>query len=459
MTAPIERRIDNFAQHEPLPQPNPVYEAGEQPASREAFIRPVGGFNDAGTLQAARTSVDGSLRTAPSDAAADAFGRARATSPASIFDNKQLYAKDTLFFDELLVNATSTHLPNEAATQLQVGTTNGDRAVRQTRQYFPYHPGQSQLLLLTGVLGEQKPGVIYRIGYFDDNDGFFFQLDNAGLAVVRRSSVTGSPVEEVIRQGQWSLDRLDGGGRSKVKLDPTKANIFIFDMAWLGVGSMRFGVQIGGRTFYCHELENENRLTTVHTANPALPLRYELVNIADTSSASAMKHICTAAFSEGATDPLGLVVSTNMGAAVKNITTARTPLLSVRSIAARPRVTLEPLSLSVFSTTAGTVEYLVELIIGATLTGDAFNPVPTSPNAEFDVAATALTLGANAVVVGSGYASKSNQASQPFQAAVESALRAAANIDASVVDAITIAITPLSGPADFLAAMTWKELF
>lgn len=451
------RQIQNRT-HEPLPQPNPVYEPGERPT--DDYVRPIGGLTDTGYLRPARASHDGSLHYEPSDAAADAFGRHRQTAPTSVFDNKQLYAKDDTFFVELLAGGGATaHLPNEAACELSVGTNLGDRAVRQTRQYLPYHPGQSQLLLLTGVLGPRKAGVVQRIGYYDDTDGFFFLQDEEGLAVVRRSSTSGVPVEEVVRQQDWDMDTLDGLGRSQTRLDPERANIFILDMAWLGVGALRFGVQIGGRTVYCHKMVNENRLTTVHTASPVRPLRFEIENVAATSSPTAMKHICSAAFSEGAEDPLGLVVSDNLGVSGRAIALgASLPLLAIRPLAGRERVSLEVLGVSAFPLSAD--DYLIEVWIGGVVTGGVW-VASSGPSTEINKTGTSFNptpIGQPpAVRVFSRYGATSNQTPAPSAGIIRNALQAGAAVDASWRDPVTLLVTAVNG-ASYLGSLTWKEL-
>src|SRR6056297_995891 len=79
------------------------------------------------------------------NAAVDAFGRSRVSQTFTLFDSQQQYDKQPLLWDENTVGAgVSTHIPAESATSLNV-TTTGDSVVRQTREYFRYKPGKSQL--------------------------------------------------------------------------------------------------------------------------------------------------------------------------------------------------------------------------------------------------------------------------------------------------------------------------
>lgn len=75
----------------------------------------------------------------------DAFGRIRTSYPNTIFDCKQLYDKQPLFFDEQITNnsgtATSTHSSANAAVTMTVGAN--DTIIRQTKIRFNYQPGKS----------------------------------------------------------------------------------------------------------------------------------------------------------------------------------------------------------------------------------------------------------------------------------------------------------------------------
>lgn len=399
------------------------------------------------------TAPDGSTIIVPSDAVADAFGRLRTSTPTSVFDNKQIFAKDALFYDEALVSgATSVHIANNASVRLTASTTIGSKATRQTRQHFPYHPGQSQLVLMTGVLGELKPGVRQRIGLFDDDNGLFFEQDGTELRVVRRTNVTGTPVDNVVSQANWNSDKFDGTGDSGTVFDPTKANIFVIDFAWLGVGAVRFGFQVAGRTFVCHEFKNENALTEVYISTPILPLRYEIETTGAVGSSTFMDHICTAVFSEGVEDPLGLVLSDHLGVTPRTLTAGTAlPLIAIRAKSARKRISVIPVDFNVMS--INKVDYLVEVYIGGSLNGVWAS---SSDNVEVNKTATTLTGGTRIIAT---YGSSTNQSAPSAFANIPSALTAAAGITGDA-DPISIVATQVANPdSDYLASITWKELF
>lgn len=432
--------------------------------STQVLAQGIGGAGPNGQFIPAPVGQDGALRVEPGDSAIDAFGRPRISVPTSIFDSKQLYEKDEIFWTESLAGgATSVHQLDEAAVLLSV-SADGDKVIRQTKRYLPYTPGQSQLNLLTGTLGAPVTNTRSRCGQFDDNNGLFFERQDDQLFVVRRSSAGGSVDEERKAQSEWNIDPLDGSGPSGVTLDPSKANICLISYAWLGVGSVQMAIQIGGRVFLCHEFKNENVLDLVYMATPVLPLRYELEATGVPGSTASMKHICAAVFSEGVNDPAGLVQSANRGTSALAIGAGLTlPLISLRPrllATARPRVTLDLLGISVFPTSAA--DFLVEVMIGGALTGASW--VKGSENADIDISATAFSAGPSslnpkgALKVFSQYLGASNQTPVPLIQLIESSLKPGSSIDGTAVDIITVLVTSI-GAASYRGAMTWKESF
>jgi len=116
-----------------------------------------------------------SSRTKPSDNqniqfgdthSVDAFGRARVSEPFGVFDSKQISSNDPYSWEEKLVGtATDTYQYDRSSTYLTIGTASGDRAVRQTARYFPYVPGKSHSIIMTGIFGAGKVNVNQYIGY------------------------------------------------------------------------------------------------------------------------------------------------------------------------------------------------------------------------------------------------------------------------------------------------------
>lgn len=264
----------------------------------------------------------------------DAFGRARVSNPVTRFASAHQYDASPDFWETTLTsNGTATHLPNESAVRLRTTTVSGDKVVRQTYRYFRYLPGKSQLILVTGTLGAAAANVRKRLGYFDASNGLFFEQTSAGMFVVRRTSVSGTPDDVRVAQADWNIDPMNGSGPSGLVLDPAKSNIFVIDFEWLGVGRQRFGVNIDGMTYYVHEIDWANRGgASVYMTTANLPVRYEIENTGTAVSATNdLIQICSTVVSEGGTDG---ELQTRLRSASNGVTTigvtTRRPILSIR---------------------------------------------------------------------------------------------------------------------------------
>ncbi|KKK52864.1 hypothetical protein LCGC14_3100620, partial [marine sediment metagenome] len=209
----------------------------------------------------------------------DAFGRQRITQPLTVFDSKQIFDNQPRFWDETegLLDFTSTHSVLTASTVISydAGATGGT-FTRQSFMRFNYQPGKSQLIMMTGIL-RKSGSPLAQIGYFDDDNGLFFETNTEDVTgVVLRSGVSGSTVDTRVVQANWNLDVMDGSGVSGITLDWSKTQIFVIDFEWLGVGTARMGVFAHGEIHYVHQFRNANVLDVVYMSTPNLPCRYQL---------------------------------------------------------------------------------------------------------------------------------------------------------------------------------------
>lgn len=393
----------------------------------------------------------------------DAFGRWRVSNPETIFDSKQIFDNQPLFWDDSEVSGsgtTSTHSTDEARTRLGVSATTAGKRVRQTFMRFNYQPGKSAQVIMTAVISSaSNSGIKAAVGQFDDNNGLFFKLDEGTLKVVRRTSATGSVVDNEVTQANFNLDTMDGNGESGVTIDPAKTQILFIDYEWLGVGRVRMGFVIDGIPIYCHEFNNANSLSTVYMSTPNLPLRYEIENDG-TGAATTMDHICATVISEGGAQELGVLRSdgTHEAEVDANVSGTFYALIGIRlkSAALGATVLLEKMTsvldtndiayweLRLNPTVAGTFTYsdqtnsVVQTAIGNTST----NPSPNT-----------VTGGA---IIDSGYiSSQGREANIPLS----NAIRLGSAIDGTR-DEIVLCATPFTGDAnlDIGGGITWREL-
>ena len=92
---------------------------------------------------------------------------------------------------------------------------------------------------------------------------------------------------------------MDGTGITSVSLDFTKTQLFVSDFQWLGVGRIRCGFVLGGRTIYFHEFNHANNLEHAYWSLPSLPIRCEIANTGSAVGITSMEQICSTVLSEG----------------------------------------------------------------------------------------------------------------------------------------------------------------
>lgn len=229
----------------------------------------------------------------------DAFGRQRISEPFTLGDYKHLYGLDPNFHDATWTGGTVTFQANKACARLTVTSSTGSRVVHQSKMYHHYMPGKSQLIMSSVNFYNATTGVVKRTGYFDNNNGIFFEQGADGVLYwVLRTYTSGSVAEERIAQANWNQDRLDGTGASGVTLDISKTQLTLIDFQWLGVGRVRCGFAFDGKDIVAHTFTGSNVKDVVYISNPNLPIRCELLNTSATVSAF-MDQICSTVISEG----------------------------------------------------------------------------------------------------------------------------------------------------------------
>jgi hypothetical protein len=231
----------------------------------------------------------------------DAFGRWRISTNKTIFDAKLTHTNEPEFWDQQTVSGagtTANHNPNRASVVMNVSDSISGKIVRQTVARPNYQPGKSQMILMTGIIGGTESGITREIGQFDDENGVFFRNDGGTISVCKKSFASGSAIDTVVNQSDWNIDKMDGTGPSEQVADWTKTQIFLMDYQWLGVGRVRYAIDIDGQICALHEMNHANNLDVAYMSNPNNPLRYSIENDG-TGPAASMEAICSAVVSEG----------------------------------------------------------------------------------------------------------------------------------------------------------------
>ncbi len=396
--------------------------------------------------------------------AIDAFGRARVSEPVTLFDSKLLAADDApLFWDESLESGAgiTASTPTAAKPYIDFSSTlnTAGRMTRQTFQRLNYQPGKSVLVLMTGVLDLSGggTGVKRRIGYFDDNNGLFFEDDAGTIGVTVRTNDSGSPSDTTVAQTSWNVDKMDGAGPSGVTADWTKAQIFFFDFQWLSVGRVRFGLEVGGILYLVHEVNQANTATIPWASTPNLPLRYQIITTGS-SPASSMRCICSTVISEGGVDPPG---KTHSHATTDHINanTADTiyALMGLRLKAAQVGATIEYVLISIISETNDDFEWQIihnPTVAGTFTYGDKTNSAVQTATGNTDNPSTNTVTGGT--VLARGFGTQNAVATEPLGST--KSIRLGVKIDGTL-DTQVLAVRPLGANADIQGALTWREIF
>jgi hypothetical protein len=386
----------------------------------------------------------------------DAFNRLVVAEPYTLFDSQNRFASDNQFDTSTATGGSTTYLPNESTVQLSVTTSNGSEVVRQSYRTMPYQPGKGLGLLATFAMNAGKTGLRQRVGYFNTQNGVFFQQNDTTLAFVLRSYTSGAPIDTTITQANWNGDKLDGTGSSGRTIDVTKTQILAIDFEWLGVGDVRCGFFVDGQFVVCHTIHNDNIQTAVYMTTAILPVRYEIRNTAATASSSSMKQICSTVYSSGGYEQTSVehVATMTSATAGSYLTTTFKPLVSIRLASTALGAVVVPYNVNFLPTT--TDNYQVALFKNGTLTGASYSAVASDANVEFDIAATAITGGtlvyAEFLTSRSGRSALSGaNASFNFDLQLGSSLT-------SVSDIYTLAVRTISGTGGGIGSLSFFDL-
>lgn len=390
----------------------------------------------------------------------DSFDRLRISSVQTLLNAYHSARDHSLLFENLITGTASAVLnTDQAAMVLSVGTTSGDQIIRQHKRYIHYNPGRSYMISVSGNFGDPKSNVRKRWGLFDNNNGMFFQQTLSSFSVVLRSSVSGSPVDTIINQSNFSIDKVDGTGPSKLILDVNTHNLYIIDYVWQGAGRVRFGVIHSGKIVYFHEVLNDSNQTFPYVRTPSLPIRTELTNTGDTLSSTSVNLVCMSANKESIDETIpAYTFSANRGNSNKAVTAGSTaPVISIRPkllfSSITNRIPIRPIEVPIISISN---PLLVEVYLNPILTGSTFTSADPNSAVEYDISATSFTGGTRIKTFYVG--GLSGQSAVTSFVTLTDILFLGLNISGNSADIITIVVTNLgSGSTQINAGVVWEE--
>jgi hypothetical protein len=399
----------------------------------------------------------------PSGVAVDAFGRARMSTPLTLFDSSHRYKDNGLWSTSNTATATYTHNANAGLIELNLDTTINAEIVRETTKVFSYQPGKSLQSMNTFIFNAAKSNLRQRVGYYGAQNGIYLELDGTTLNFVERSYSNGSINETRVSQANWNTDTLLGNvesSPSQITLDISKAQILFIDIEWLGLGTVRCGFVIDGKMIHCHSFHHANLITSTYMTTASLPLRYEIKNTGTTASSSTMKQVCSTVISEGGYELRGeqRAVGTPVQTP-KTLTTAGTyyPVVSIQLKSAYLDAIAILTALSILGINSNPCSVAWRVYRGATLTSPSWTFADTDSSVEYDTSATGLSGGQ---VLAQGYIGITNQASQTIDVLKEALFKfqLQRNSLTGTSEPLTIAMSASVNTVSALASMDWEEI-
>lgn len=412
----------------------------------------------------------------------DAFARQRVSEPYTLGDYKHLYGIDPNFIEKTANGGTIAFQVNKACARLTTSSASNSSVIHQTKFYHHYMPGKSQLIMSSFNFYTATSNVRKRTGYFDDNNGIFFEQAGDGtLAIVLRSYTSGVAVDRKISQfggvygagdTGWNVDACAGGSGGSMNpsgfnLDITKTQLLMIDFQWLGVGRVRVGFAHDGDFVLAHTFNGSNELDVVYMSNPNLPQRCEIVNTGTTTGAY-MDQICGSVMSEGG------YVEAGQDWAVSN-PTLRTlasgttlPIMAIRLKNAYKtysnRMIVRMGNMNVFSSGENIKWQLIKLPNQAALTGSTWTDVSADSGVQYNSTCTAYSGGDE---IDNGWVGASTQGSQKAGGSPAANLPSTAkknyivqNYDSSDSEICVVVATNLGTQStDVGVGLQWREIY
>ncbi len=409
-------------------------------------------------------SIDGSI---------DAFGRQRVSEGFTLADYKSVYGID----DEMLTSTSGggssvAYQANIAAARLTAGTGATDFALRQSRMYHNYQPGKSQQVLVSFNAYGAVANCNKRVGYFDDRNGIFLQVEGDGtLAFIRRTYVGGSASDaDRVVQANWNVDRCDGTGPSGFDLDPATTQLMFVDFQWLGVGRIRAGFVHNGAFVVAHEFLHSNVLTTVYWSQPSLPVRCEVRNTAATSVAATLDMICSTVISEGGYAEVGNDYAAGTLVRAVGNSGVTLPVMAIKltdTLNGYPnRQYVRLAAINVVAPAQIVRVDIIRVMSQASITGGSWVTGGPNSGVEYNATATTYTAAAGDQIIDtfylpSGGVGGGNNNAVPITLADPTKAKRgyiAQNIASNDSQAFLVLVTSLGNSATAAAALQWREI-
>jgi hypothetical protein len=378
----------------------------------------------------------------------DAFGRLRIAAITNLLDIKHVYDKNPLQVNELTAGTATSIFSQEYARVRMSTSANNSLVIRQTKTHPIYQPGKSQLFEGSFSNFQIETNVIKRVGCFVSTtastynsvfDGFFlesngvtneisFQIWRSGTTIYSAATTT------------WETSEFD-----PTNLNWTNTQLLMVDYQWLGVGRVRFGLNLSGQTIYYSEHNCANNEPYVYMSSPNQPIRYEIRQVGAGSGNFDM--ICSQVSTEGALNGLYSTVGIiHSDTATLSSSGTKYPYIGYRLKPDYKSITSQYSSLSVLNTSND--NYLLTIEFNPTLSSTpVWTDIPNSPfQYSLGTGATTITTAGHIMSSLIGEAGTSALTTLKLD---DNQIRVGSNINGTL-DEMWVCLKPLGANATFL---------
>lgn len=328
------------------------------------------------------------------------FGEIETVSRKAVFHLNSSHGT-SLLRDTEVVTGSGSIIPSGGKIGLSTGTTAGSSAILDSVESGVYISGFGGQIGV-GIRVPNQPTGTEEAKWggltFDKQNGFYFGIDSGGLYVARKS---GGVESNKVYKSVFNKDRLDGNGPSGINLDVSSGVIYEIDFTWYGYGQILFGIvgvlpesstsnerSLIQEFIPCHSMKIDGE---VSTESPSFKIHAEVSNGSETTDFGI--DVGGRQYSVvGDYTPNYRYSSDYRGSISTSVT--EIPLISFQR---KSSFTDRSILLDGFETIASTEPCLIQIRVGATLTGATFgNPTDHTANevaVESDTSATSFTGG------------------------------------------------------------------
>ena len=380
----------------------------------------------------------------------DAFGRLRTAAVQNLVDIKHVYDKNPLQVNEVTAG-TATSIFSQEYARVRMSTLGiNDFVIRQTKTHPIYQPGKSQLFEASFSNFQIETNVIKRVGGFDSItsppydsvfDGFFLESNGVTNEISFQIWRSGTTVFSAVTTSWNNLDF------NPMDINWTNTNLMMVDYQWLGVGRVRFGLNLSGQTFYLSEHNCANNEPNVYMSSPNQPMRYEIRQVGLGSGYFDM--LCSQTSTEGALNGLYSTVAViNDSTATLDVSGTKYPFIGYRLKQSYHAVTSQYNNLSILNTSND--NYLLTVEFNPTLSSPpTWIDLPNSPIQYAIYTGTVATTITSSGHIISSLIGESGTSALTTLKVDDNQIRVGINIDGTL-DEMWVCVTPLGANATFL---------